>query len=181
MVQEEEQVQTEVHLARAKARSATQVSYEDIDEENFLRIRAPVGGIVTSVTYNHVGGQVDDKTPIASIAPAGARKVLEVEIAERDRAFLKPGMPVKIKVNAFPYQRYGILNGELEQISPVATMNQQTKQIVYRARVGLQRDYFMVNNVKTEVRYGMAAAVEIVVNSRRLVELALEPFKNPAA
>lgn len=179
LVQDEEQVETELRLARSKERSASRVSYDDIDEDNYLQIRAPVSGIVTSVTYSHVGGQVDDKTPVAAIAPKGARKVLEVEINERDRAFLVAGMPVKIKLNAFPYQRYGILNGELEHISPTSTMNQTSKQIVYKARVGLERDYFMVNNVKTPVRFGMAANAEIIVTTRRLVDLALEPFKSP--
>ncbi len=179
LVQDEEAAETELRMARAKERSASRVSYDDIDEDNFLQIRAPVAGIVTSVTYNHVGGQVDEKTPVASIAPKGARKVLEVEINERDRAFLVAGMPVKIKLNAFPYQRYGVLSGELEHISPTSTMNQASKQIVYKARVGLERDYFVINKVKTPVRFGMAAEAEIVVTTRRLVDLALEPFKSP--
>jgi HlyD family secretion protein len=179
LVQDEEQVQTDLRLARAKERSASRVSYDDIDEDNFLQIRAPVSGVVTTVTYSHVGGQVDEKTPVAAIAPKGARKVLEVEINERDRAFLVAGMPVKIKLNAFPYQRYGILNGELEHISPTSTINPTTKQIVYKGRVGLERDYFTVNNVKTPVRFGMAANAEIIVTTRRLVDLALEPFKSP--
>jgi HlyD family secretion protein len=179
LVQDEEQVETELRLARSKARSASRVSYDDIDEDNNLRIRAPESGIVTTVTYNHVGGQIDDKTPVASIALKGARKVLEVEINERDRAFLVAGMPVKIKLNAFPYQRYGVLKGELEHIAPSSTVNQTTKQIVYKARIGLERDYFVVNKVKTPVRYGMAANAEIVVSSRRLVDFATEPFKSP--
>jgi HlyD family secretion protein len=178
VTQEEEQAETEVRLARAKARSASRVSYEDIDEDNFLRIRAPVDGVVTSVTFTDVGAQVDEKTPVALIAPKGARKVLEIEINERDRAFLKPGMAVRIKVNAFPYQRYGVLTGELEHIAPASTTNRDTKQITYKARVGLERDHFTINAVATPIRYGMAAKVEIVVDHRRLIDLALDPFRN---
>jgi HlyD family secretion protein len=112
------------------------------------------------------------------IAPKDARKLLEIEINERDRAFLQPGMQVRVKVNAFPYQRYGVLTGELEHIAPASRPNQDTKQIVYKARVGLQRDHFMINNVATPIRYGMAAKVEIVVDHRRLIDLALDPFRN---
>jgi HlyD family secretion protein len=178
LTQEEEQAETDVRLARAKSKAASRVSYEDIDEDNFLRVRAPVDGTVTTVTFTDVGAQVDEKTPVALIAPKGARKVLEIEINERDRAFLKPGMPVRIKVNAFPYQRYGVLTGELEHISPSSNPNRDTKQIVYKARVGLERDNFMVNKVATPIRYGMAAKVEIVVDSRRLIDLAIDPFRN---
>lgn len=178
LTQDEEQSETDLRLARAKSKAASRISYEDIDEDNFLRIRAPVDGIVTTVTFADVGAQVDEKTPVALIAPKGARKVLEIEINERDRAFLKPGMPVQIKVNAFPYQRYGVLTGELEHIAPASSPNRDTKQIVYKARVGLERDHFMVNNVATPIRYGMAAKVEIVVDSRRLIDLAIDPFRN---
>lgn len=178
LTQDEEQSETDLRLARAKSKAASRISYEDIDEDNFLRIRAPVDGIVTTVTFADVGAQVDEKTPVALIAPKGARKVLEIEINERDRAFLKPGMPVRIKVNAFPYQRYGVLTGELEHIAPASSPNRDTKQIVYKARVGLERDHFMVNNVATPIRYGMAAKVEIVVDNRRLIDLAIDPFRN---
>lgn len=178
LTQDAEQAETDVRLARAKSRSASRVSYEDIDEDNFLRIRAPVNGVVTTVTFTDVGAQVDEKTPVALIAPKAARKVLEIEINERDRAFLQPGMAVRIKVNAFPYQRYGVLTGELEHIAPASTTNRETKLITYKARVGLERDHFMVNNVATPIRYGMAAKVEIVVDNRRLIDLALDPFRN---
>lgn len=178
LVQDEQQAETDLRLARSKARAAARVSYDDIDEDNFLRIRAPLSGIVTSVTYRDAGTPVDEKTPVASIAPKGARKVLEIEINERDRAFLQAGMPVRIKFNAFPYQRYGVLTGELEHISPTASMNPDSKQIVYKARVGLERDHFVVNKVATPIRYGMAAKAEIVVSSRRLIDLALDPFRS---
>lgn len=177
LVQDQEQSQTDLRLARAKARAAARISYEDIDEDNFLRIRAPVSGVVTRVTFTDVGSQVDEKTPIAAIAPKSARKVLEVEINERDRAFLEAGMPVRIKLNAFPYQRYGVLDGELEHIAPSSQINQDSKQIAYKARVGLGRDYFLINDVKTPVRFGMAAKAEIVVDNRRLIDLAIDPVK----
>jgi hemolysin D len=130
------------------------------------------------VTFRDTGAQVDEKTPVAAIAPKGARKVLEIEINERDRAFLQAGMPVRIKFNAFPYQRYGVLTGELEHIAPSSNLNPDTKQIVYKARVGLEADHFTINNVETPIRYGMAAKAEIVVNNRRLIDLALDPFRN---
>jgi hemolysin D len=176
---DEQQAETDLRLARAKMRSASRITHEDIDEENYLRVRAPISGIVTNVmSASNVGGQVEEKTPVAAIAPKGAKKVLEIELNERDRAFLTAGMPVRIKVNAFPYQRYGVMNGELVHISPISNVNQDTKQITYKARVALERDHFVINGVNTPLRYGMAAKAEIVVNSRRLIELAIDPLKS---
>lgn len=179
LAQEEQQAETDLRLARAKMRSAARITYEDIDEDNYLRIRAPVSGIVTSVlNASNVGAQVEEKTPVATIAPKGAKRILEVEINERDRAFLRAGMSVRIKVNAFPYQRYGVMTGELERISPISTMDPDTKRIVYKARVRLDRDHFVINGVDTPLRYGMAAKAEIVVDSRRLIDLAIDPLKS---
>ena len=127
-----------------------------------------------------MGEKVDDKKPVAVMAPEGGRKVLEIKIDERNRAFLKVGMPAKVKLNAFPYQRYGFLEGELEYIAPSTQFDPVTKKTFYKARVGLERDYFTVNNVRIPVRYGMEAKTEIAVRKRRLVDLALDPLRNTA-
>ena len=48
---------------------------------------------------------------------------------------------------------------------------------MYEARVSLDRDYFQVGETKYPLRYGMTASVEIVVRQRRLIDLALDPFR----
>ena len=118
--------------------------------------------------------------PIVSIASKEDRKILEIKINERDRAFLTPGMPVKVKVSAFAYQRYGHLLGELEHIAPTTIVDNVSNAQVYTARVALNRDYFLVNEVETPVRYGMTARAEIVVRKRRIIDLALDPLRSAA-
>lgn len=177
---QEQTLENDLRMTRAKARIASRIKLGDIDEDNFLRIRAPISGFITVLAFDKVGEKVDDKKPIAVIAPEGGKKVLDIRIDERNRAFLKVGMRVKIKLNAFPYQRYGFLDGELEYIAPSTQFDPATKKTFYKARVGLERDYFIVNNVKLPVRYGMEAKTEIAVRKRRLVDLALDPFRNVA-
>jgi HlyD family secretion protein len=104
--------------------------------------------------------------------------VVKVEIAENDRAFLREGLPVRLKFNAFPYQRYGVINGTLDYVSPATKPSSQTRQPVYEARVSLERDHYLVADTKYSLRYGMTAAVEVVVRERRVVDLALDPFRN---
>jgi HlyD family secretion protein len=101
---------------------------------------------------------------------------VKVAIAESDRAFLREGQPVKVKFNAFPYQRYGVINGVLDYISPATKPTSQNNQPVYEGRVSLQRDHYEVGKAKYPLRYGMTATVEIVVRERRLIDLALDPF-----
>jgi hemolysin D len=172
--------ETQLQLARVAAAGSARIKYEDIDEDNFLRIRAPVSGVITSVAYTQPGDKVERKKPIGGIAPAETRAVLKVEIDERDRGFLREGMRAKIKFNAFPYQRYGYIEGTLEYIAPDTTLNPRTKKPVYRGRIGLDKDHVSVGEVQYPLRYGMTANAEIVVRKRRVIDLALDPFRQVA-
>lgn len=178
--QEKNRAETELKLARVAAEGTARVTFEDIDEDNFLQIRAPTSGVLTSVTLTQSGDKVEAKKPLAGIAPADTRVVLHVEILEKDRGFLKLGMPVKMKFNAFAYQRYGFINGVLEYISPNTVISRQLKKPVYKARISLDRDNFAVGTQTFPLRYGMIAIAEIVVRKRRLIDMALDPFRKVA-
>jgi hemolysin D len=90
---------------------------------------------------------------------------------------VREGLPVKLKFNAFPFQRYGVINGTLEYVSPATKPASQTRPPVYEARVSLERDYYQVAETRYPLRFGMIATVEIVVRKRRLIDLALDPFR----
>ena len=109
-----------------------------------------------------------------------ARMMLHVEIQEQDRGFLREEMPVKMKFSTFPYQRYGFITGKLEYISPSATFNTNSKKLVYKGRVRLEQLHYSVGNTEFPLRYGMTASAEIVVLQRRLIDMALDPFRQVA-
>jgi HlyD family secretion protein len=173
----EEKLRLQLETARVEADAASRIRFENIDKDNYLQIIAPVSGVVTDLTSTQAGDKVQANSPLGGIAPGGSRAVVKVEIAESDRAFLREGLPVKLKFNAFPYQRYGVINGTLEYVSPATKPSSQTKQPVYEARVSLDRDYYKVAETRYPLRYGMIATVEIVVRERRLIDLALDPFR----
>jgi hemolysin D len=173
----EEKVRLQLSAARVAAEAAARIRFENIDKDNFLLIVAPVSGIVTDVTSTQPGDKVQANMPLGGIAPAGAKAVVKIEIAEHDRAFLREGQTVKLKFAAFPYQRYGVINGTLEYISPATKPSAQTKQPVYEGRVALQRDHYTVADTKVPLRYGMTASAEVVVRERRLIDMALDPFR----
>lgn len=177
----ENEVESQLRIARATYEGAARVSFDDIDEENFLLIRAPVSGVITQLELTQPGDKVAAAKPLASIAPAGSRPVLHVGIEETARTFLQEGMPVKLKFPAFPYQRYGLIQGTLEYIAPTASAKSQNRQPVYEGRIGLQRDYFQVGDARVPLRYGMTGTAEIVVRKRRLVDLALDPLREATA
>ena len=173
----EEKLRMQLQTARLAADAAARIRFENIDKDNFLLILAPVSGIVTDVTSTQPGDKVQANSPLGGIAPGNARAVLRIEIAEQDRAFLREGLPVKLKFSAFAYQRYGLINGTLEYISPATKTAPLTKQPIYEGRVTLERDHYLVGDKKVPLRYGMTAIAEVVVRERRLIDLALDPFR----
>lgn len=177
VVNAEDKLRLQVQTTRLVADAAARIKFENIDKDNFLLIVAPVDGVITDVTSTQPGDKIQANTPLGGIAPKNARPVLKIEIAEQDRAFLHEGLPVKLKFNAFPYQRYGLINGTLEYISPATKPALQTKQPVYEGRVKPERDHYLVAESKYPLRYGMTATAELVVRERRLIDLALDPFR----
>jgi len=173
----EDKLRLQVQTARLVADAAARIRFENIDKDNFLLVVAPVDGVVTDVTSTQTGDKIQANSPLGGIAPKDARPMLRVEIAEHDRAFLREGLPVKLKFNAFPYQRYGLINGTLEFISPATKPGSKDKQPVYEGRIRLERDHYLVGDQKYPLRYGMTATSEVVVRERRLIDLALDPFR----
>jgi HlyD family secretion protein len=173
----EEKLRLQLQTARLVAEAAARIRFENIDKDNFLLISAPVDGVITDVTSTQPGDKVQANTPLGGIAPKDARPVLKIEIAERDRGFLREGQPVKLKFSAFPYQRYGLIEGTLNFIAPATKLSPQTKQPVYEGRVTLAQDHYLVADTKYPLRYGMTATAEVVVRERRLIDLALDPFR----
>jgi HlyD family secretion protein len=173
----EDKLRLQVQTARLVADAAARIKFENIDKDNFLRILAPVDGVVTDVTSTQPGDKIQANTPLGGIAPKNARPILKIQIAEHDRAFLREGLPVKLKFNAFPYERYGVINGRLQFISPATKPDPQSKQPVYEGRVTLDQDKYTVGDMSYPLRYGMTATAEVVVRERRLIDLALDPFR----
>ena len=136
---------------------------------------------MTDLTSTQPGDKVQANSPLGGIVSSNSRYIVKVEIAESNRAFLREGQTVKLKFNAFPYQRYGIISGTLDYISPTTRPASQTQQPVYEGRVSLERDHYQIGATAFPLRYGMTAVVEIVVRQRRLIDLILDPFRQIAS
>ncbi len=174
---EENKVKLKLRSTRLASETAEQIRFENIDEENFLRILAPASGIITEVKFTQTGDKIQANTPLGTIAPEGATQVLKIDIPERDRGFLREGLEVKMKFSAFPYQRYGFINGTLVYISPTAQGGSGDKVPMYKGHVSLDRTYFTVDDIDYPLRFGMAAMAEIVVRKRRLIDMAIDPMR----
>jgi HlyD family secretion protein len=176
---EEESAKLEFRLrsAELEASAAERLSFDNFDEDNYLKIYAPVSGVVTEVSSTQLGEKVMASQSLISIAPVDAERIVRIQIAEKDRGFLKTGLPVKLKFNAFPYRNYGSVAGTLEYISPTATQANPNEVVAYQGRVKLSRETINTPQGEIALTYGMGALAEMVVRERRFIDLALDPLR----
>ncbi len=157
-------------------KAASKVNYSDLDDNNFLVLRAPVSGEVSSVWFHQAGEKINPNAPLLAISPKESGKAVRLTILDKDRGLLKVGQPVKLKFHAFPYQRFGFLTGKLEYLSNNAVQTKDGRS-QYKGKVSLAKDYYTVNGRQLPIRFGMNADVEIVVQRRRVIDFVLDPFK----
>lgn len=170
-------MQLELDRATAEAEAARQIRFEIREDDNTLVVLTPVSGVVTGVSFTQPGDKVQASTPLVSVAPAGSRKILKIDIVERDAAFVDQGLPVKLKFNAFPYQRYGFIPGTLEYLSPTTQRDSPQAPATYKGYVSLGQEHFLVDGEEQPLRYGMAAVAEIVVRERRIIDMVIDPLR----
>src|SRR5437763_12813029 len=89
-------------------------------------------GQVTRLNGHEVGESVQPGQTAAEVAPSGAPLVIEAMVANTDVGRVKIGQRVRIKVDAYPYQRYGTLEGEVTSISPDAVADKSGGAAAYR-------------------------------------------------
>ena len=164
--------------ARAAERDARRIHVRATASGNVLLIRSPVTGVVTNINYNQAGDKVPATTPLLTIAPQQSRKILKINIPEKDRAFLDEGQVVKTKFAAFPYQRYGFVDGTLDFISPTVQQTEPGVPLMYEGHVSLDTEFIEVGVEQRPLRYGMSATAEVVVRQRRLIDMAFDPFRD---
>jgi HlyD family secretion protein len=85
-------------------------------------------------------------------------------------------MPVKVKFDAYPYQDYGIVTGEVTYISPDSKANEQFG-VVYQVEVELDRNHITEKGRPIQFKAGQTATAEIIIRRRRIADILLEPFR----
>jgi HlyD family secretion protein len=128
----------------AGGRRGARIKFENIDKDNFLLILAPVSGVITDVTSTQRGDKVQANTPLGGIAPKDARPMLRSRSPSATARSCAKACRSSSSSARFPYQRYGLIAGTLEYISPATKPSGPDKQPVYEGRVRLAQDYYSV-------------------------------------
>lgn len=164
-------------LAAVEDRLAA-LSQERIKVEKRIAVRtlsAPVAGKVHRLAVHTVGGVVTPAQELMRIVPEQDAVEIEAWVANKDIGFVYEGQSAEIKVEAFPFTRFGTLGGEIAVLSMDAVADEQLG-LVYPARLQLNRGGMRVGDRLIELRPGMAVTVEVKLGQRRLIEFLLSPL-----
>ena len=138
-------------------------------------LASPVAGTVHRLSVHTVGGVVTPAQELMHIVPDDGAAEVEAWIANQDIGFIHSGQPVEIKVETFPFTKYGTVQGELLNVSGDATPDENLG-LVYAARVRMDRNTMQVEDKTVNLGPGMAVTVEVKMGQRRVIEYLLSPL-----
>ena len=165
----------EEELAMAGSKQAERQSILDHTD-----LVAPVAGIVKLLRITTIGGVLRPGDELMQIAPTDDALIIEAKVDPRDVGGLHSGLPVSVKIDAFDYSVYGMLNGTLTYISP-DTLSEagaagQPAQSYYRVHVVLQKQQSEQGAGRDiTIKPGMTAGIDIRTGTRSILKYIAKP------
>lgn len=138
-------------------------------------IIAPITGRVYNIKVNPSQGTVQPGEELLSILPEGKQPLLEVELPSQYRGFVDEQMNAKVKIEAFPYQEYGVIEGTVVYVSPYAVKDKNSNKEVYPTRIKLHKFIIRAQGQDKPLTPGMEATGEIVMRQKSILSLLIEP------
>jgi hemolysin D len=154
-----------------------------------LELKAPQDGIVKDLATTTIGAVVQPGTVLLNLVPVGEVLLAEVSISNEDIGFVRVGQPVRMKLATFPFQRYGMLEGELIAVSPDAVpvgadqKQDQGDAITppgYKGIVRLAAQQLVGGMGERAISAGMQLTAEIVEGNRTVMQYLLSPVQRTA-
>ncbi len=165
-----------------------------------MTLRAPASGTVQASSITTIGQVVSVGQQVMNVVPQDTPMEIEAYILNTDAGFIKVGQEATIKVDTFPYTRYGTISGTVtavatdaltgkqaqqQQTSPssapdgsmsITSAAQQTSDLVFPIIVVPSKSTIMVDGRERPLTSGMTATVEVKTESRRALDYILAPL-----
>jgi hemolysin D len=189
-------ISDELAKAEQKASGVAQDLIKAEQKTRLQELTAPVDGVVQQLAIHTVGGVVTPAQSLLVIVPNDSRLEIEAMVSNRDIGFVSPGQEVEIKIDTFNFTRYGLLHGQVLNVSQDAIIRDQQQdrsndrrlgtqndssepkgqELNYSARVSLDRTQMQIDDRMVDLSPGMAATVEIKTGSRTILSYLLSPL-----
>ncbi|MEJ0038726.1 MAG: HlyD family type I secretion periplasmic adaptor subunit [Gammaproteobacteria bacterium] len=159
--------------------------------EGLMELRAPEDGIVKELATTTLGAVVQPGTVLLSVVPQEEPLAAEIYIRNDDVGFVREGQPVRLKLAAYTFTKYGLVEGTVETISADAYSNAQTSRgtndhgttsdAPFKARVRLQTQSLTANGETLSLVAGMQVQAEIRQGTRSVLEYLVSPVQRVSA
>lgn len=159
--------------ARLKQSQFTNESAKTLQRTELTQLRAPVSGTVQQVAIHTPGGVVTEAQPLMVIVPHDAQVTAEVTIDNKDIGFVHPGQKAEIKLETFPFTKYGTVPGEVTWVTADA-VNDEKRGAVFPATIKLDKATIEVDGRQIRLAPGMNVGGEIKTGHRKLVDFLLD-------
>ena len=169
------------------------------------RLTAPIAGTVQQLAITTVGQVVNSGQPLMTIVPVDAPIEIEALIQNQDIGFVQPGQPAVVKIESFPFTRYGTVDGVVLQVSRDAVDDREAEalsdprssgrtqfttasrdlsknqNLVFPATIALAKKSINVDGKDIPLSPGMAVTVEVLTGRRRALDYVLSPLRELAS
>lgn len=170
-----QQYSAELAAAKTRAHSLSKELTKAETRTSQQTLGAPIDGVVQQLSVHTVGGVVTPAQQLMVIVPNEDRLEVEAWVENKDIGFVDPHQSVEIKVDAFPFTKFGTIDGRIESLSLDAVPLENIGH-VYAARVSMAKSDITVGNKIVKLSPGMSVSVEIKTGKRRLIEYFLTPL-----
>jgi HlyD family secretion protein len=148
--------------------------------QNKVILTAPVDAIVLEVGKFSQGSIVREAEAVVTLVPLGAELEAEVQIDSQDVGYLKAGSQVHVKVDAFPFQKHGMLEGSLRTYSQDSFRREpggtNITDTFYAGRITMKNAKLDRLPVGATLLPGMTLSAEILVGKRSVMSYMLWPL-----
>jgi hemolysin D len=140
-----------------------------------MTLTAPVDGTVQQLAVHTVGGVVTEAQALMIVVPREDAIEVEAFLDNKDIGFVSAGQIAAVKIETFPYTKYGTVSATVAHVSDDA-INDEKKGLIYATRLKLDRTAIRVEDRMVNLAPGMAVTAEIKTGSRRVIEYFLSPL-----
>jgi HlyD family secretion protein len=141
-------------------------------------VKAPMSGTIQSIEKVANGMFVHSGQQIAEISPDG-QLIAECFISTKDIGFIHVGQPARIRVDAFNYNDWGVLKGNITEIFDDVVITDNTQPSYYRIYCSLNNDFLVLNSGHTgHIKKGMTVNAHFIVAERTVFQLIYDKADN---
>ncbi|WP_431260491.1 HlyD family type I secretion periplasmic adaptor subunit [Roseateles chitinivorans] len=169
----ESQAELKVHELSTEAAKATQ-------RHALTELRAPVAGTVQQLAIHTPGGVVTEAQTLLVLVPADNAVTAEVTLDNKDIGFVREGQQAEIKLETFPYARYGTVRATVVTVSPDAVIDEK-RGAVFAATLRLERAAMEVDGRRVVIGPGMNVTAEVRTGRQRVIDFLLSPLREYAS